>query len=80
MAETIDLNNPPKKPYEYQEYPRLMYGFDAQGNRKHITVNSDEEKDAALEKGFSITPVEEKPAEEKIEGEDPVEGKKKGKK
>lgn len=48
----IDLNNPPKEPYEHQEFPKLVYG-----ERGHVlTVKNAEEHDAAIAKGFKEDP------------------------
>ena len=43
---------PMQSGYEYQEYPRVLYGRD--GDTK--TVRSDEEKDAAMSEGFALMP------------------------
>jgi hypothetical protein len=54
----FDLNNPPKQPYVYQEFPRCLYH-----HAKNITRNahSHEEVEAALAAGWSKQPL---PAEE----------------
>lgn len=49
----FDLNNPPKEPYRYQAFPRLIYDHVA---RKHKPVHSEEELDAHLAKGWSKEP------------------------
>lgn len=49
----FDLNNPPRLPYKYQEYPRIVYHH---ADRKMRTVNSDEELELALEAGYEKEP------------------------
>lgn len=49
----FDLNNPPKAPYVYREYPRCVYH-----HAKRLTRNahSDEQLEAALAAGWSKEP------------------------
>lgn len=49
----FDLNNPPRKPYTYQEYPRCMYHEDG---RTRNAANA-EEMNAAIAAGWHTTPV-----------------------
>ena len=52
----FDLNNPPKKQYFYQEFPRLMYG-ERGGKTVTRTVNNADEMSAAEAKGWSRKPI-----------------------
>jgi hypothetical protein len=49
----IDLSNPPKTAYIHQEYPKLLYKFDA----KPKSVKSEAEEEAAIADGWSTKPV-----------------------
>jgi len=64
---TFDLNNPPRVPYVYQEFPRLVYHH---GARKHKPVHSADEHKAALADGFQNEPF---PAEAAVPELDPAE-------
>lgn len=58
----FDLNSPPKEPYKYQEFPKLVYDHDA---RTHRVVRNKAEEKAALEAGWLNEPFPaEAPAEE----------------
>ena len=46
---TIDLNNPPKEPYKFQKFPKMVYG---DGNLTML-VHSEEELSEALADGYS---------------------------
>jgi len=45
---TIDLNNPPKEPYKYQKFPKMVYG---DGNLTML-VHSEEELAQAIDDGW----------------------------
>src|SRR5215472_14197564 len=47
----FDLNDPPKLPYRYQEYPKVVYDHD--GRRNFIVRNREDEKEA-LDSGFRL--------------------------
>ena len=52
---TIDLNNPPREPYRYQKFPKMVYDL-ASSRPGHLVtkiVRSDNELALALEEGFS---------------------------
>jgi hypothetical protein len=51
---TIDLNNPPKKPYTFQKFPHMIYKA---GETQKI-VRSEQELELAIEAGWSTAPVE----------------------
>jgi hypothetical protein len=53
----FDLNNPPRVNYVHQDWPRLMYGTNAEGREVYKKVADREEHEAALEAGWSNTPV-----------------------
>jgi hypothetical protein len=50
----FDLNNPPKKPYTHQEYPKMMYKHATGEHRVADTVEAEE---AAVEAGWSTSSV-----------------------
>jgi hypothetical protein len=52
MTREFDLNNPPKVPYRYQEYPRMLYRGD-----KTVIVKDDGECAAFLANGWSKDPA-----------------------
>ena len=54
QVKEFDLNNPPKQPYVYQPFPRVVYHH-AKGT--HRKVHSQAEFEAALEAGWSKTPA-----------------------
>lgn len=45
----IDLSKPPKEAYTHQEYPKILYKYDA----KPRSVKSEEEEAAALADGYT---------------------------
>ena len=47
--QTFDLNNPPREPYRYQPFPKMLYG----GEGRTLTVANQEQMDQALEEGWS---------------------------
>ena len=49
----FDLNDPPKVPYRYQEYPKVVY--DHEGRRNFIVRNREDEKEA-LDSGLRLDP------------------------
>jgi hypothetical protein len=49
--EFIDINKPPREPYTYQEYPKIVYGVS--GTK---IVNSAEEEKQALGSGYTLKP------------------------
>jgi hypothetical protein len=49
----FDLNNPPKQPYKYQEFPRLVYHHK---KRTHKPVHNASQLKAALAAGFDKKP------------------------
>ena len=52
-----DINNPPKRPYKHQEYPKVMYhhGPGPISGRVIQVADKNEEK-AAEKKGFKVEP------------------------
>lgn len=52
---TIDLNNPPREPYHFQKFPKMVYDHQhsVPGNLVIATVRSDDELAQALEDGWS---------------------------
>lgn len=67
---TFDLNNPPRVPYSYQEFPRLVHHH---GDRKHKAVYSAEEHKAALADGFQNEPFPAEPLKPMLDAADQVE-------
>jgi len=57
VVNSFDLNNPPRVNYRHQDWPRLLYGLNAEGLPTYLRVNDREEHEAALEAGWSNTPV-----------------------
>ena len=57
----FDLNNPPRLPYRFQEYPKTVY--DHEGRRSFIVRNREDEKEA-LDSGLRLDPY---PSEPEIE-------------
>ena len=53
----IDLNNPPKEPYRFQPYPKMLYNHD---NGHVMLVHSQKQEAAALKEGFVAKPAIEK--------------------
>ena len=53
----IDLNNPPKEPYRFQPYPKMLYNHD---NGHVMLVHSQKHEAAALKEGFVAKPAIEK--------------------
>jgi|SRR5579884_1051627 len=55
QAETqeFDLNDPPQKPYVYEEFPRLVYHHE---QRMHRAVRNEKELAEALKAGFRREP------------------------
>lgn len=49
----FDLNNPPKLPYRFQEFPRLVYHHKT---RKHKTVHNAQQLKGAQGQGFVKEP------------------------
>jgi len=49
----FDLNNPPRLPYRFQEYPKTVY--DHEGRRSFIVRNREDEKEA-LDSGLKLEP------------------------
>ena len=53
--ETIDINNPPKEPYQYREYPRMLY---LNGDRdQFIVVQNASQAEIAMSRGY-LTEIE----------------------
>ena len=48
----IDINNPPKKPYVFQEFPKILYAESG----KTIIVRSEAEEKRYAKSGFTTTP------------------------
>lgn len=46
---TFDLNNPPREPYRYQPFPKMLYATDG----RTLTVSNQEQMDQALDEGWS---------------------------
>jgi hypothetical protein len=53
MPKEFDLNNPPKLPYSYQEFPRIVYHH---GKRIHDVAKNAVDLDEALTHGWSKEP------------------------
>lgn len=53
-SEVIDINNPPKEPYVYREFPKLMYDHSDAG--RVLTVHDAEEEKQAKRKGYKEKP------------------------
>lgn len=53
--QTIDLNNPPKEPYRFQKFPKMVYDLEnsVPGSLVTQVVRSQEELDSAIERGWS---------------------------
>lgn len=49
----FDLNNPPKQPYRFQEFPKLVYDHET---RAHKAVHSKEQERLAIEQGYQLEP------------------------
>ncbi len=49
----FDLNNPPKKPYRHQEFPKMVYNHSA---RQHKIVKNTAEHEAHLEQDWVNEP------------------------
>ena len=52
----IDLNNPPKKPYVYQEYPKMLYA----ASGKYLVVQNEAEERRYAKHGYSPNVPEKK--------------------
>lgn len=51
----VDLNNPPKEPYRFQKFPKMVYDL-AHSEPGHVVsqiVRSEDDLEAALEQGWS---------------------------
>jgi hypothetical protein len=67
----FDLNKPPKEPYTFQEFPKLVYDHTA---RKHQTVRNAHEEKAALTAGWRNEPYPaELPEPAELDAEDAAE-------
>jgi hypothetical protein len=53
---TFDLNNPPRKNYVHQEYPRIVYSVNKQGNSIEKKVHDQDEHEDALSDGWNNAP------------------------
>ena len=62
----FDLNNPPRLPYRFQEYPKTVY--DHEGRRSFIVRNREDEREA-LESGLRLDPFPAEPEEVQPEAE-----------
>jgi hypothetical protein len=62
----FDLNNPPRLPYRFQEYPKTVY--DHEGRRSFIVRNREDEREA-LESGLRLDPYPAEPVEVEPESE-----------
>lgn len=53
--QTIDLNNPPREPYRYQKFPKMVYDLSKSIQGKLVTrvVTSEPELAKAIESGYS---------------------------
>jgi hypothetical protein len=53
--QTIDLNNPPKEPYRFQKFPKMVYDLTRSkpGHLVTATVRSEDELQAAIQDGWS---------------------------
>lgn len=51
VIKEFDLNNPPKEPYRFQEFPKLVYDHD---ELKHKVVRNPKEEKAALAEGWQL--------------------------
>lgn len=51
----FDLNNPPRKPYKHQDWPRLIYHHEM---RVYRPVANAEELQEAMNDGWSLEPFE----------------------
>jgi hypothetical protein len=60
----FDLNNPPRLPYRFQEYPKTVY--DHEGRRSFIVRNREDEKEA-LESGLRLDPYPSEPVESEVQ-------------
>lgn len=61
----FDLNNPPKQPYRFKEFPKVLYRHK---DREHCTVHSAKEEKAAIAKGFESEPF---PPEHQVYRDEP---------
>lgn len=54
QTETVrDINNPPRKPYRHQEYPKMVYHHES----GHVLqVDDKRQEQAAVRKGFQLKP------------------------
>lgn len=54
---TVDLNNPPREPYKYQAFPKMVYDLNRSqpGHLITLTVRSQAELASALEDGWNET-------------------------
>jgi hypothetical protein len=59
----FDLNNPPRKPYIHQDWPRLMYNADPAGMPKHIRALDAADLENKLEEGWLMAPAGEEAPE-----------------
>jgi hypothetical protein len=66
----FDLNNPPKEPYKYQEFPKLVYHHEA---RTHKVVRSKAEEKAALDAGWLNEPFPSEPPVDELDEEEAAE-------
>jgi hypothetical protein len=48
-----DINNPPRKPYKHEEYPKMVYHHDS---GRVLTVNDQAQEKTALKQGFQLKP------------------------
>lgn len=49
ISDIQDVNNPPKQPYKYQEFPKMLYREDGAVS----TVHDEKEERVARKQGFS---------------------------
>lgn len=54
----IDLNNPPRQPYKYQKFPKIVYDLESSTEQKiaYVVVEDEESLQAYLEAGWSEQP------------------------
>ncbi len=54
-SNSFDLNNPPRKHYSHQDWPRLVYNHES---RTYKTVGNSEELQDAMNDGWSMEPFQ----------------------
>jgi hypothetical protein len=66
QPQEFDLNNPPSKPYQFKEFPKIMFHH---GGRAHRTANNADEQKALEKAGWQVDPYPRRAEPVSSEGE-----------